>query len=103
MSWKNTIKKRASKKQRVGALSHIIRKYESEVEEFQYNNTKEYYERVFKELENKDLNDDFPKEMQKEILEFYEEESDLMWKKKQQIIPALKSLRSFIEEFDTEE
>ena len=103
MNWKDTVKKRATKEQQLQALDFIIRKYRNEVEEFQYSDSVEFYERKFQTLENKDLNDSFSKQAQKEILDFYEKESDLMWEKKTILIPNLQSLRSFIEEFDTEE
>ncbi len=103
MTWQNAIRKQASKKQQLDALDFIIRKYRNEVEEFQYDDARDYYERKFQTLENKDLNDSFSKQRQKEILEFYEKEADLMWEKKTLLIPNLKSLRDFIDEFDTEE
>ena len=104
MSWEDVIKR--NKKQRIEGLSSMIKRFEKEIGDPDYYGDdgfgEEYIRGLIEELEKKELNDILPESVKKELLDFFQDYSQIMWRKKN-ILPNLRYLRSYIEEYDTDE
>jgi len=103
MSWEDTIKKKRTKDQSIEGLLHTINRAQQEVSDAEYDGAEPYIRELIEDLESKDLNDILPPHLKDDILEFYQDYSRIMWRKKEKLLPALRRLRRYIEDYDTDE